>query len=52
MTKKTYNHPSINIIRLQHRYHLLKVSGVTTTSTNNDVDLEYDKNGGDQGDAW
>jgi hypothetical protein len=52
MTKKTYIQPSFSIVRLQHRHHLLSVSGVTTTSASSDVDLGYDKNGGNQGEAW
>ena len=52
MTKKTYIQPSFSIVRLQHRQHLLNVSGVKTTSASDDVDLDYDKNGGDQGYAW
>ena len=50
--KKTYIHPSISIVRLQHHHHLLSVSGVTTSSASDDVDLNYDKNGGYQGNAW
>ena len=52
MTKKTYIQPNFIIVRLQHRHHLLSVSRVTTTSASNDVDLGYDINGGNQGNAW
>ena len=52
LTKTTYSQPSFIIVRLQHRHHLLSVSDVTTTSASNDVDLDYDKNGGNQGEAW
>ena len=50
--KKEYIHPSFSIVRLQHRHHLLNVSDIKTTSASNDVDLGYDKNGGNQGEAW
>ena len=52
MRKKIYIQPDINVVILQQRNHLLSVSGLTTTSTSNDVDLEYDNNGGNQGEAW
>ena len=52
MTKKTYIHPSINIVCLQHRQQLLGASKVTTTSESSDVDLKYDNNGGNQEEAW
>ena len=52
MMKKIYIKPKINVVLLQHRQHLLTVSGVTTSSESNDVDLEYDNNGGNQGEAW
>ena len=52
MTKKKYIQPDINIVILQHRHHLLGVSGVTTSSESNDVNMSYDENGGDQGEAW
>ena len=48
--KKEYIQPSFSIVRLQHRYHLLIVSNVDTSG--DDVDLGYDKNGGNQGEAW
>ena len=48
--KKEYIHPSISIVRLQHLHHLLIVSKVNTSG--DDVDLDYDKNGGNQGNAW
>jgi len=52
MTKKAYIQPSFRIVHLQHQHQLLSVSGVTTTSSSDDVDLDYDKNGGNQGNAW
>ena len=51
-SKKTYIHPDINVVCFQHQQQLLTISGMSTTSTSNDVDLEYDKNGGNVGDAW
>ena len=50
--KKEYIQPNFNIVRLQHRNHLLSVSDIKTTSASDDVDLDYDKNGGNQGEAW
>ena len=52
MKKKIYIQPDINVVILQQKHHLLGVSGVATSSTSGDVELEYDKNGGDAGDAW
>ena len=52
MKKKTYIQPNISILLLQHQNHLLNVSGVNATSTSNDVEFNYDQNGGDAGDAW
>ena len=52
MTKKTYIQPSFSSVRLQHRHRLLSLSDVKTTSASDDVDLDYDKNGGNQGEAW
>ena len=51
MAKRTYIHPGSNVIRLQHRHQLLNASSVETTNLGKG-DLNYDKNGGDQGDAW
>lgn len=51
MKKIAYIHPSIKVVCLRH-HQLLMVSGVESTSTSNDVVLQYDKNGGNQGEAW
>ena len=50
-SKKTYIQPDINVIRLQHRHQLLNASSVKTRNLGKG-DLNYDKNGGDQEDAW
>lgn len=50
-SKKTYIQPDINVIHLQHQHQLLNASSVETTNLGKG-DLNYDKNGGDQGDAW
>ena len=52
MTKKTYIQPSFTIFRLQHRQHILGISDVNSKSSSNDVDLKYDKSGGDPNNAW
>jgi hypothetical protein len=49
-SKKTYIQPDINVIHLQHRHQLLNASSVETRGL--DTGLGYDKNGGDQGEAW
>jgi hypothetical protein len=51
-SKKTYIQPVINVVCLQHQQQLLLISGVSTNKASSDVDLEYDKNGGNAGDAW
>ena len=52
MQKKTYIQPGITVVSLQHQEQLMNVSGVNATSTSNDVEFNYDQNGGDAGDAW
>lgn len=51
MAKRTYIQPDINVIHLQHRHQLLNASSVKTRNLGKG-DLNYDKNGGDQEDAW
>ena len=51
MAKRIYIHPGSNVISLQHRHQLLNASSVGTTNLGKG-DLNYDKNGGDQGNAW
>ena len=51
MAKRTYIHPVSNVISLQHRHQLLDASSVGTTNLGKG-NLNYDKNGGNQGDAW
>ena len=52
MKKKIYIQPNIKGVALQHQSHILSVSNIHTTSSNDDIDLDYDKNGGDQYYAW
>ena len=52
MNKKTYSQPITNIVALHQQHHLLDVSNVSTTSTSSDVQLNYDKNGGEASEAW
>ena len=51
MTKRTYIQRDINVIHLQHQHQLLNASSVKTTNLGKG-NLNYDKNGGDQEDAW
>lgn len=50
MTKKKYIQPDINVVILHQQHQLLNASSVETSGL--DTGLGYDKNGGDQGDAW
>ena len=50
--KKTYIQPDIILISLQHREQLMSLSEVLTNKDASDVDLEYDKSGGDVQFAW
>ncbi|MBO7590638.1 MAG: hypothetical protein J6T05_03495 [Prevotella sp.] len=49
-SKKTYIQPDINVVILQHQQQLLNASSVETSGL--DTGLGYDKNGGNQGEAW
>ena len=51
MAKRTYIHPGSKVIRLQHRHPLLNAGSVETTTLGKG-NFNYDKNGGNQGDAW
>ena len=53
MKKKIYIQPNIKVVALQHQSHILSVSNIhATNSSGDDIDLGYDRNGGDQGYAW
>ena len=56
MIRKRYQTPAIQVVQLQHRYHLLTLSNLETNGLKSDEadapDLIYDKNGADQSDAW
>ena len=50
--KKTYIHPAMMAVKLQHQ-SIICVSQVgSTTTTGLDRNLNYDANGGDQSNAW
>jgi len=48
--KKTYIHPAMMAVKLQHQ-NIICVSQASTTGLGTD-NLQYEKNGGDQSDAW
>jgi hypothetical protein len=50
--KREYIQPAMLAVKLQHRTDILTVSNVSTSGLNSSEDLQYDKNGGDQSDAW
>ena len=54
MKKKIYIQPNIKVVALQHQSHILSVSNIHTTNSSgyDDIELYYDKNGGNQGYAW
>ena len=49
--KKIYIQPSTQVLSLCHQEMLNTVS-VKTSSTSSDVNLTYDKDGGNAGEAW
>lgn len=49
MTKKEYMQPTTVVVKIQHSKMLC---GSLRTSGLGDNDLVYDKNGGEQGNAW
>ena len=57
MIKKDYMKPTMNVVQLKHHTHILasSLTGVSTSglkSNDSDPDLDYDRNGGNQGNAW
>ena len=50
--KREYIQPTMLAVKLQHRTDILTVSTVLNSGLNSTDDLQYDKNGGDQSDAW
>lgn len=48
--KKTYIHPAMMAVKLQHQ-GIICVSRTSTTGLGSD-NLNYDANGGNQSDAW
>lgn len=52
MTKKAYLKPVLNIVKIQHRHHILSCSAIETQGLGNSQPLEYDDSGDDMIDAW
>ena len=50
MIKKDYMKPAMRVVKV-HTARMIAVSQTTTNGLGGD-DLGYDKNGGDQGNAW
>ena len=50
MTKKEYMQPTMTVVKIQHS-QMLCISDAKANGLGDD-DLGYDKNGGNQGDAW
>ena len=51
MIKKDYMKPAMRVVRIKTQAHLLNVSNTSTNGLGGD-NLIYDKDGGDQGNAW
>jgi hypothetical protein len=52
MTKKTYIHPVMTVVRLQHPSALLTISNTEVQGLDNLDDLILDENGETPGNAW
>ena len=52
MIKKTYIHPVMTVVRLQHPSALLTISGTQTQGLDDPNDLILDDNGEIPGNAW
>ena len=50
--KREYIQPATLAEKAQHMTDILTISSVSTSGLNSTDDLQYDKSGGDQGDAW
>lgn len=50
MIKKDYMKPAMRVVKIQNKSHIL-VNSVQTEGLGSES-LGYDRNGGDQGDAW
>ena len=48
MIKKDYMKPAMRVVKIQYKSHIL----VNSVQTEGLEGLGYDRNGGDQGDAW
>ena len=52
MTKKSYIHPVMTVVRLQHPSALLTISNTEVIGLDDSNDLALDENGEIPGDAW
>ena len=57
MIKKDYIQPTMRVVKLQHRSHILAGSTLQSVhssglNSNNSEELLYDNQGGDQSNAW
>lgn len=53
MKKKSYEQPTMKMVQIQQTQLICaSLTSVTTNGLDSKDDFEYDKNGGDQGNAW
>ena len=54
MMKKIYEQPTVKVVALQYQSNLLAYSlqSVKTSGLEDEEDLEYEGEGGNQGNAW
>ena len=52
MTKKTYIHPVMTVLQLQHQRALLTISDTEVIGLDDPTDLILDENGETPGNAW
>ena len=52
MTKKEYQKPTMNVVKLKTQAHLLNLSQANATGLGENEDLYYNKGSDDMGNAW
>lgn len=54
MIKKEYMKPTMRVVKVQHQSHILAGSlrSVKSSGLDDEDDLQYEGNGGNQGYAW
>ena len=53
MIKKAYEQPTMKVVQIQQTQLICaSLTSVQSSGLDSEDDLEYDKNGGDQGSAW